>query len=161
MASILLYILLFLSGHTGQVTFAGVPVPGATVTAVQGNQKFVAITDQMGIYAFPDLPDGMWAIQVEMLGFSTVKGDASTTSWELKMLPIDEIHAQVVHAAAPEPAPAPPSAAAPSNAKQPAAPPRQQAGFQRTEVNASTNASAAPPANETPAPSGAFSNLSA
>ena len=32
-----LYILLLLASHHGQVLFDGIPVPGATVTATQGN----------------------------------------------------------------------------------------------------------------------------
>src|SRR5215510_6980712 len=68
-------LLLVGADHRGQVTFGGVPVPGATVTATQGNQTFVAITDPQGAYLFPGLPDGNWAIQVEMAGFGTLKGD--------------------------------------------------------------------------------------
>src|SRR5437016_5675557 len=44
----------------GQVAFGGVPVPGATVTASQGEKNFVAITDLMGMYVLPDLTEGMW-----------------------------------------------------------------------------------------------------
>ncbi len=65
------------SEHHGQVDFGGLPVPGATVTATQGDKKFVAITDQQGFYSFPDLPDGTWTIEVEMLGFSTIKQDVA------------------------------------------------------------------------------------
>src|SRR3989442_6820621 len=104
--SIVLTVLLLASEHVGQVTFGGVPVPGATVTATQGEKSFVAITDPMGVYSFPELPDGFWMVQVEMSGFATLQGDASTMSWELKMLPMDEIHAEVVHAAAPARTPA-------------------------------------------------------
>src|SRR5437870_8977499 len=111
--SIVITVLLLASGHVGQVTFGGVPVPGATVTAVQGDKSFVTITDPMGVYSFPDLPDGSWIVRVEMSGFATLQGDASTTSWELKMLPMEEIHAEVVHAAAPSPAAAAAAAPAP------------------------------------------------
>src|SRR5215471_20503843 len=54
-----------LAQHHGQVTFAGVPVPGATVTATQGDKKLVAITDAQGQYAFPELADGPFSIRVE------------------------------------------------------------------------------------------------
>src|SRR6516225_6932477 len=50
----------------GQVKFGGLPLPGATVTAQQGDKKITAITDPGGHYSFPDLPDGAWTIQVEM-----------------------------------------------------------------------------------------------
>src|SRR5881396_2919946 len=100
--TIVLYILLLLTEHHGQVIFGGVPVPGATVTATQGEKKFVAVTDEQGAYSFPDLADGPFAVQVEMLGFSTMKQEvnAPTAQFELKMLPIEEIHAEVVHATA-------------------------------------------------------------
>src|SRR5436190_14788372 len=127
--TIVLYILLLLTEHQGQVIFGGVPVPGATVTATQGEKKFVAITDPQGAYSFSELADGPFTIQVEMLGFSSVKQDvnAPTAQFELKMLPIEEMRAEVVHAEAPAPtaaatsAPAP--AAAPANTRQAAAAP--------------------------------------
>src|SRR5262245_20269622 len=86
-------LLLLAAEQRGQVTFAEVPVPGATVTATQGTQTFVAVTDAQSAYVFPDLPNGTWAIQVEMSGFATLKGDNSTTAWELKMLPVEEMRA--------------------------------------------------------------------
>ena len=89
------------SQYQGRVTFNGLPVPGATVTAVEGAKKFAEITDQQGLYAFPDLADGTWTIEVEMTGFSTIKKDVviapnmPAAKWELKVLPLAEIKAQV------------------------------------------------------------------
>ena len=51
------------------VKFGGLPIPGATVTASQGDKKLVTISDPTGMYSFPDLPDGAWTIEVEMLCF--------------------------------------------------------------------------------------------
>lgn len=85
------------SDYRGQVTFGGLPVPGATVTASQGDKKFVAITDLQGLYSFPDLTGGTWTIEVQMLGFETVKQEAAIGQnappgkWELKLLPLDRI----------------------------------------------------------------------
>src|SRR6185436_15167631 len=128
------YILLLLAEHHGQVSFAGVAIPGATVTATQGDKKFVAITDSQGQYAFPELADGPFSIQVEMLGFTTVKQEvnSATAQFELKMLPIDQIQSEIVRAAPPQPPPtaAPAPAAAAGNPRQAAAQARQQAGFQ-------------------------------
>ena len=45
--------------HYGRVTFGSVPVPGATVTAVQGDQQRVTITDLQGIYRFTDIAEGV------------------------------------------------------------------------------------------------------
>ena len=137
--------------HHGQVTFGGLPLPGATVTATLGEKRLSAITDQQGAYAFPDLPDGTWKIRVEMQCFEPVERevavapDAPAALWELKMLPLTEITANL-------PAPAPVPAAAPAVAV--AAPPRKgkakdttaasaqpaQAGFQRTDLKASSDA---------------------
>ena len=96
---VLLYILLLVSGHHGQVTFNGVPVPGATVTVVQTDKTFTSITDQEGLYSFPQLAEGSFTVQVEMLGFSTIKQEVNTETsvFELKMLPVEEIHAEVAH----------------------------------------------------------------
>ena len=44
--------------HYGQVTFGGLPVPGATVTASQGDKQFVTSTDQQGVYKLADLAEG-------------------------------------------------------------------------------------------------------
>src|ERR1051326_598322 len=155
------YILLLLTGHHGQVMFGGVPVPGATVTVSQGEKRFVAVTDQQGGYSFPELADGPFTIQVEMLGFSTLQQEVNGPSaeFELKMLPIEEIHADVVHGA-PAEAAAPAASAASSNTKQAQGASRPQTGFQRTEVNAASAASSAPANEAAPAPSGAFANLS-
>src|SRR5947209_16068351 len=85
--------------HHGQVTFGGLPVPGAAVSVAQGDKRLFAITDQQGAYSFPGLADGNWTIQVEMLCFSPVKQeiavapDAPSPVWELKLLSFDEIKA--------------------------------------------------------------------
>src|ERR1039458_9819197 len=107
--------------HRGVVKFGAVPVPGATVTATQGDKKLVAITGQDGAYAFPELADGVWNIQVEMLCFAPLKREigiapgAPAAEWDLKMLPMDQIKPET-------PAPsAPPTAAAAAAAAQPGA----------------------------------------
>ncbi len=94
------------SEHRGQVAFGGLPVPGATVTAARGDQKFTTITDPQGFYSFPGLTDGTWTIAVEMLGFSSMKRDiavapsAPAAEWDLKMLPLDQMNAETRPAAA-------------------------------------------------------------
>src|SRR5439155_22423502 len=47
-------------------TFGGLPVPGATITATQGSQKNVTVSDQQGNYTFPDHEDGRWKMQLEL-----------------------------------------------------------------------------------------------
>src|SRR5689334_17607499 len=104
--------------HQGQVKFGGLPVPGATITATKGEQKVVAITDQTGAYTFPDLADGVWNFEVEMLCFAPIKQEvaiapnAPSPQWELKLLPFEEIKAS----APPPPPTAPVTAAVTSNA---------------------------------------------
>ena len=85
------------SEYRGQVTFGGLPLPGATVTVTQGTKKVTAVTDQGGLYTFPDLADGPGKIEIEMLCFSTVTADVTispTTApgkWELTLLPLEQI----------------------------------------------------------------------
>ncbi len=87
--------------HHGQVTFSGLPVPGATITITQSDKKFIAITDPQGFYSFPDVPDGKWALEIEMAGFATVQQEVvigpnmPAAVWELKMLPLDQIKAEI------------------------------------------------------------------
>ena len=166
-------LLLPASEHHGLVKFGDLPVPGATVTASQGDKVFTAITDPQGVYSFPDLPDGTWVLQIEMPGFATLRQEiavlpqAPSPEWELKMLPLDQIQS----VAAPPPAPvatpnpraaAPPEtkpAAAPAKSAKrgkgaPPAPTNTQTAFQRADLNAASPNPTAPeaPPSETPPP---------
>ena len=88
------------SEHHGQVTFNGLPVPGATVTVEHDGKSFVTTSDQQGLYSFSQLTEGNWTITVEMLGFAAIKqqitiaANAPAATWELKLLSLDEISAQ-------------------------------------------------------------------
>ncbi len=92
---------LLASEYHGQVTFNGLPVPGATVTATRDSRTFTTTTDSQGLYSFRDLTDGAWSIDVKMLGFAALKQDvlikpnAPSGSFALKLLPIDEIQARI------------------------------------------------------------------
>jgi hypothetical protein len=135
--------------HYGRVAFGGVPVPGATVTAVQGDQQRVTVTDQQGVYRFAELADGVWTVRVEMLGFApinqdvTIASDSPPATWELKLLPFEEITRGLPPASA-EPRETPRAslgarAASGAPAATPAAAPT---GFQRAQVNTSAGAAA-------------------
>jgi hypothetical protein len=79
------------SDHIGQVTFNNLPVPGATVTATQGDKTVTTHADQEGRYRLPDLADGVWHVQVEMLGFEAAAQDVTVaektepTIWQMKL----------------------------------------------------------------------------
>ena len=84
--------------HSGQVTFAGLPVPGATVTATQGDTQRATVTDQQGVYRLGGLADGVWIMRVEMLGFSPISQEisiptSSPPTFALKLLRFNEIAA--------------------------------------------------------------------
>jgi trimeric autotransporter adhesin len=89
------------SDYRGQVTFGGLAVPGATVTAKHNGQKLTTVTDTRGVYVFPGLADGVWTVTVEMQGFSTVsqmvdvEPNSPPTVWQLTLLPLSQIKAQV------------------------------------------------------------------
>src|SRR5437870_9478585 len=137
MIGLALSVALLLTAQRGQVVFNSVPVPGAAVTATQGQKTFATITDLQGFYVFPELSEGSFTIRVEMSGFATIQQEVNSTNavFELKMLPIAEIHSEIVHAVNTAPA--------------------------RTELNASTTSTAsAAPSNEPPPQSSAFANLS-
>jgi hypothetical protein len=155
----LLYIVLLLTGHSGQVLFGGVPVPGATVTATQGKKQFVAITNPQGAYSFPDLTEEPYTVQIEMSGFSSIKQEVSgaTAEFELKLLPIEKMHAVVVQASRSEASSAPDQEA--QKPKQAANPESQATPFQRAEIKAA-NPNLQPAGSEAPSPSGQFANLS-
>jgi hypothetical protein len=114
------------SEYRGQVTFGGFPVPGATVTATQGTKKVSVVSDQGGDYAFDDLADGPWKIEIEMQLFAKLDAEVTVApkmapgKWELALLPMDQLMARSKLAQAPPtlpPAPTPqPGAKKPENA---------------------------------------------
>lgn len=83
--------------HYGQVSFTGIAVPGATVTAKRGDTQIVTTTDQDGVYRFADLAEGTWTITIEMRGFAPLSREvdvvagAQAAVWELSLLSFEEI----------------------------------------------------------------------
>jgi hypothetical protein len=136
--------ILLASEYRGRVAFGGLPVPGATVTATQGNKTFTAITDLDGVYSFAALSDGTWTIEIEMSGFASIKQSIEIPPHgpppvsELQMLPLEDIKAQSTRASSNEPK------------TQPAETPTQSPddGFL---INGSVNNSAASPFAQFPA----------
>src|ERR1039458_7248692 len=88
------------SEYHGQVTFGGLPVPGATITATQGEKKVSVVSDLGGLYDFPDLADGPWKITIEMQCFTTIEADVTIApqtapgKWELVLLPLNLLMAR-------------------------------------------------------------------
>ena len=89
------------SEYRGAVKSGNLPVPGVTVSAVQGDKKLTTTTDQDGTFRFADLADGLWNIDVEMIGFAKVtrpvdvQPGAPLSSWDLKLLTQDELLASI------------------------------------------------------------------
>lgn len=71
-----------LEAQSGFVRSGSQAIPGATVTATQGDQKYSTVTDGDGHYTFPPLKEGTWVVEVSMFGFAPAKQEvdyASTT----------------------------------------------------------------------------------
>jgi hypothetical protein len=149
------------SEHIGQVTHNGIVVPGVTVVASQGDTKVATTTNQQGLYRFADLADGTWTIRVEMIGFApmtkevTIGPNAQPVTWELTLLPFDEIAKDLPRQA---PIPSTPTVGPPAtqaraqNGKAPATASTGTA-FRRTDVQAAARpapAAAPPPADPAP-----------
>ncbi|MGD0668545.1 MAG: TonB-dependent receptor [Bryobacteraceae bacterium] len=140
--------------HTGRVTFNGLPVPGATVTATEDGKRLVAVTDQQGDYEFRDLAEGVWKFRVEMQCFAPIERDvavapgAPSPDWQLQMLPLADMHSAAAPpattaTAASQPQPAAPAPVPSIRGKKnriPTTAPAQN-GFQKADVNASPDAS--------------------
>lgn len=137
MSGLALAVLLFIctivlnaAEHAGQVTFAGVPVPGATITAIQGDKTITTVSDNEGRYRLGDI-DGAWTVRVEMVGFAAatkeITAGAEPAVWELTLLSFDEISKNrelqraIVTEATPAAATTPAAAAANRPAAAPAA----------------------------------------
>jgi hypothetical protein len=139
--------------HHGAVKSGGLPIPGVTITATQGDKKIVTTTDDQGAYSFPELADGTWTIEVEMMGFAKltrdvgIASDAPPANWDLKLLPPGANLAPMPPApAAPAPAtpapanPAPATPVAAANATPKAAPPaKSQARGNQTPARGTAN----------------------
>jgi hypothetical protein len=116
--------------HHGFVKFGGLPIPGASVTATMGDKKVATTTDDNGRYAFADLADGTWTLEIEMLGFARLTKevgialDAPSPEWNLTFLTMNAITSPPgAPTAEATPAPvAPTTAAQATSAKPPAAP---------------------------------------
>ncbi|HEV8042726.1 MAG TPA: carboxypeptidase regulatory-like domain-containing protein [Bryobacteraceae bacterium] len=153
--------LLMAAEYHGTVRSTGLPIPGAVVTATQGEKKLITTTDEQGAYSFPDLEDGNWTITVEMLGFGkishpvTIAPASASADWDLKLSPLQSVKAESAAApkkdenttapakagVPPQPATAanPPNSGGRARAAQPGGPSRT---FQRMDVNASGDAAA-------------------
>jgi trimeric autotransporter adhesin len=142
------------SPYYGKVTFNGMPVPGATITAAAGAQKFSEVTDQGGVYRFPDLKDGEWKIQIEMELFSTIHAEVTVSAttpagnWELTPLSMGELVARAQKEPASEEASQEPKVVAPkergsapqeSTAQTQKAPPENDQSADGFLVNGSVN----------------------
>ena len=86
----------------------------------RATRSFSTTTDEKGVYAFADLADGVWTIQVEMLGFAKqsrdigIAVDAPSPEWDLKLLTQADLTAAVAAAKAAARAASPSQAAAPA-----------------------------------------------
>jgi hypothetical protein len=140
------------AGHRGVVTFNGVPVPGASVTALQGDRAATTVTGPDGIYEFSNLAGGECELRVEMPGFALAKATVNVPDsvarreWALEMLPLTAMttSSSLLPAPAAEAAPIPLS---PQRGKAPpGTPTTTRAPFQRTELTAAGGpARASPP----------------
>ena len=142
---------LLASEQHGFVKANGMPIPGATVTASQAGQKsVVTTTDDNGAYSFADLPDGLWTITVEFLGFAKISrevgvmADSPSPTWELKVQSLSDLNKDVAEIK--KAAPATATAAAPT------APPAAGAAAATPAATANNKPAAAPAT--TPAPAG-------
>ena len=135
------------SSYRGTVMTSGLPVPGAAIAAAQGTKKVVTTTDERGAFAFADLADGVWTIEVEALGFAKlsrevgIAPDAPAPAFEMKFLSEEALLATLEPSAPaakaaslPAPAEIPKPAAArpaPNTPRQPLPSLTQRGGFQR------------------------------
>src|SRR5258708_36404442 len=147
---------LFAAQQAGTVRSGELTIPGATVTATQGEKKVVTTTDDGGQYVFADLPAGAWTLQVEMFGFNAAQREIivddkpGTIDWTLELKPLSG--PAPVSTAKPAAAPAEPPRPTPSRARTGAGgpaqrPQEQNPGFQSLSLN-DTAESQAMAANE-------------
>jgi hypothetical protein len=149
------------SEHRGMVRFGGLALPGASVSAVQGDQRRIAVTDGRGVYSFPDLADGAWTVRVEMQCFApserevAIAANAPPAEWDLELLPLEQIQTTAAPPPPPRAAPAAattaaaPETQAPAKNARPSRKPAPQvantpSGFQRAEAAAARDGAKPP-----------------
>lgn len=77
--------------YKGTVKFGGQPLPGATITATEGDHRAVTTTDESGAYDFAGLAPGTYTVEVQMFGFQTahkqvqVGPGSQPTEWSLEL----------------------------------------------------------------------------
>ncbi|MGH9481217.1 MAG: carboxypeptidase regulatory-like domain-containing protein, partial [Terriglobales bacterium] len=143
----------------GVVRGAGIPLPGATVTATQGATTDTITTVADGSFTFADLAPGVWTVRAAMTGFTpaeqqvTIPPTGPAMLLELSIAPYQGPAA----VATPAPAPpagkkAPPSERAPAGASAAApATPSIVASDNAFAVNGSVDNGAASPFGMSPA----------
>ncbi len=127
--------------YDGKVTYNGMPVPGATVTAVQDGQKLTTVTDAGGVYQFANLKDGLWKIEVRMEFFATVHAQVTVGpktpagDWDLTPLPMSQLEARAQKESSVPEVPPAPSLAASKSSKQQSQGSEAETPKQRAEQN--------------------------
>ena len=145
--------------QSGSVRSGGLPIPGATITAIQGEQKIVTTTDDAGQYTFNNLPAGQWTLQVEIFGFTPARRELSiddkpsTIDWALDLKPLTT-PAPVSNAAPGSPAPV---STATAGTTPPPASAAKPAGPQTARARSGRPSQAPASARQNP---GGFQNLS-
>lgn len=131
----------------------GLPVPGVTITAKQGDTTLVTTSGEQGEFSFPEIGDGQWSFEFKMTGFETISRTvvlpaAMPSAWELKILSRERILSTLKRATADSKtaaAAAVPASAAPAPrpaSRQTANNVRGGPGFQRLNVNQAAEAPA-------------------
>jgi hypothetical protein len=73
---------LLASDYFGRVTFNGLPVPGASVTAARAETKVSATSDGDGIYRLAELGEGLWTLTIQLFGFATITREITVPAKE-------------------------------------------------------------------------------
>jgi hypothetical protein len=130
------------SPYRGVVTFGGLPLPGATITATQGTKTETAVSDADGAFQFDDLADGKWTIDIQMQTFAPAHADVTiapnhpAAAYELKLLELGQIQASAQAAKPVAEAPPVPVATAETQQNNQPRQPQQPQGKKPAQSNA-------------------------
>jgi hypothetical protein len=92
---------------TGRILFAGLPVPGAVVTASHADHAVTTTSGVDGEFRLPDLDEGRWTIRVQMRGFADETREVAIpfAGEPLTITLAMRSYAEIVGTASPPPAP--------------------------------------------------------
>src|SRR5580704_16413874 len=71
--------------QSGVVKAEGLPIPGVTVKATQGERILLTVTDDTGAFHIDKMSEGTWIVEADMFGFDHVRKEVQVGPTPVKI----------------------------------------------------------------------------